>query len=496
MFEGVFEGFRVEILIASAVLIIAFALDKILRRKKNLPPGPLGLPIVGYLPFLTKFPHLKFIELSEKYGKIFSLHLGSQLVVILNDGDDIREAFSKKELLARPPNSPFHLFGKLETPFFSPNLRMWQEQRRFVVQTMKDLGLGKSKIEGHIQDEIQHFLKLLEESKGKPMNLIKPLTPSMSNNICSLVFGERYEYDSPDRIIMDKALEVVAGSLAQTGSFIFFPWIKHFPIILKLLDLERVIEAANNIFNLIDEKIRRHKETLDPKNARDYIDNYLLEIQARKVVDPETTFSDETLKGSTLNLFGAGSETVRTSISWCMYIMAAFPDVQKRVRKEIEDVLGPSKFPQFPDQKNMPYTQAVIREVLRWKTIAPLNILRYSLDDIEVSGYKIPKGTVVIANFWSVHHDPKNWKNPEDFQPDRFLNPDGTVQKSNYFMPFSVGKRSCPGETMALMETFLYFVAILQKFQVAFPKGFKPTFEAELGVTYRVKPFEICFNSN
>ncbi|GIY91471.1 cytochrome P450 2J2 [Caerostris extrusa] len=141
-----------------------------------------------------------------------------------------------------------------------------------------------------------------------------------------------------------------------------------------------------------------------------------------------------------MDLFGAGSETVRTSILWFIYCMAAFPDVQKRVQKEIMEVLGSERRPEYLDLKSMPYTHTVIMEIMRWKTIVPLNLMHCTVADTTVGGYDIPKGTIVIANFGNVHHDPRYWKEPEKFKPERFLSEDGkSIVKSSNFMPFSLG---------------------------------------------------------
>ncbi|GBN15659.1 Cytochrome P450 2J3 [Araneus ventricosus] len=147
------------------------------------------------------------------------------------------------------------------------------------------------------------------------------------------------------------------------------------------------------------------------------------------------------LMGCVANFFGAGSETVRVSIGWLMYTMAAFPDVQEKIQKEILEILGSGRKPDYQDQKSMPFTQAVILEILRWRTILPLNIFRYTLADTHVAVYGIPAGTIVMANFWAVHHDPRHWKDPESFKPERFLTSDGkSVVKSPDYMPFSIGK--------------------------------------------------------
>ncbi|GIY91457.1 cytochrome P450 18a1 [Caerostris extrusa] len=327
------------------------------------------------------------------------------------------------------------------------------------------------------------------------MDLAIPLTPSISNNICSVVFGKRYSYQDPERISLDIVIDEVSKLLGQTTAHIFFPWIRYIPFLPKLMNYDEGFALFKKSEAIFQKKVDEHKDNLDPKHIQDFIDSYLVEMEIRQKKDPTTSFNEEeVLKGCVSDLFGAGTESVRTAISWCLHTMAYYPEVQKKVQAEIFEVLGTDRFPEFQDQKSMPFTHAVILENMRWKTIVPLNVLRYSLSNTSIAGYDIPQGTTIMANLWAVHHDPRHWKDPENFKPERFLSSDGkSVVKSTHYMPFSIGKRACPGETMAYMEIFLYFVAILQKFDIKFPEGFLPNLEGDPFITYRPKPFKICF---
>ncbi|GBM01224.1 hypothetical protein AVEN_247031-1 [Araneus ventricosus] len=136
-------------------------------------------------------------------------------------------------------------------PFFLNDMHMWQEQRRFVIQSLKDLGLGKTKLEEQMQDEINHFQDVLKSFKGQPIDLITPLTPSMSNNISTLVFGKRYDYDEPERKTLDKNLDEISKIIGQTATHIFFPWIKHIPFLLNWLGFEegyKLFAVSDEIF--------------------------------------------------------------------------------------------------------------------------------------------------------------------------------------------------------------------------------------------------------
>ncbi|KAG8182695.1 hypothetical protein JTE90_017673 [Oedothorax gibbosus] len=475
------------------ILVLVFLFST--RRGKNgkLPPGPFGLPLVGYVPFLTGNLHFDFVKLGKKYGDVFSLKLGMETVIVLNGMNVIKEAFSKAEFLGRPPHSFFSWITK-HSPFFALGVPVWREQRRFFLHTMRDLGLGKSSVENEIESEIRHFLDVLRSHKGSPIDPIEPLSPSMSNNICALVFGKRYEYGHPDRQMLDSGLEDLVASNSQAAMPTFYPWIRHVPFIKKILGLGKAMAAGERICSFFRHEIEKRMKTFDTNVVRDFIDGYLHQMEDKKD-DPTSSFNIDILVDTVLDLFAAGSETVRTTIQWCIYITAAYPEVQKRVQKELNDVLGRDRRPEFQDLRRLPYTNAVILEVMRWRTVVPINIMRYTVADTSVGGYHIPKNQIVMANFWAVHNDPSLWKDPETFKPERFLSADGkSVVKSGNLIPFSVGKRSCPGEAMANMEVFLYFSHILNEFEIAFPDGYKPTFDATLTATYKLNPYKVKFN--
>jgi cytochrome P450 family 2 subfamily J len=492
------RAFEREILVALVVLVVAyFAMGAWREWRSNLPPGPYGLPILGYLPFLSlTAPHLDFLKLGKKYGDIFRLKLGSETVIVIHGVEVIKEALSRPEFLGRPEIGVLKLFNEGSAFFYGMDVHKWREQRRFVLQSMRDLGLGKSLLEGEISEEIHYFLDKLRSHNGVPMDVKDPLSPSMSNNISSLVFGKRYEYEDPDRVFLDKHLDIVANALSSTSVAGFFPWILKVPLVSKLFEMERACNSINETMTFFRKEIKKHKETFDPKNIRDFIDSFIGEQDSRKLKDPNTTFTDDTLASNVFDLFAAGSETVRTSILWNLYVACAFPEHQERIKEEILEVMGPDRDPEYQDMKSMPFTHSYILEVLRWKTIVPVNVAHSTLSDTTIGGYHIPKNVTVFTMLWNAHNDPNYWTNPEKFIPDRFITKDGkSVSKPAHYMPFSMGKRVCPGEPMAMMELFLYFTSIIQKFQVVFPAGYKPTFEAAMGGTYRLEPYTIRFLS-
>lgn len=210
--------YRCEMLVGICVFFLTYVVILLLRNVKSYPPGPMGLPFIGYLPFLSEDVHLDFIQLGKKYGDVFSIRLGFQNVVVLHGGEAIRESLLKSEFLGRPPYGTLQFINPL-TAFFGDNMAIWKEQRRFLVKTLRNLGVRKTKFEDEVMVEIDSFLEVLKSHKGKPMDMKRSLQASISNNICALIFGKRYDHDDPRRIFLDKNLDKAMNSF--NGQLIF-----------------------------------------------------------------------------------------------------------------------------------------------------------------------------------------------------------------------------------------------------------------------------------
>ncbi|XP_023243812.1 cytochrome P450 2F2-like [Centruroides sculpturatus] len=493
--DTLIEWTRENTLISSLIIIVtvAYFTHRILYKRQNLPPGPLGLPIVGYLPFIIKDAPQKLYKLRVKYGDIISIYLGSRYTVILNDYSSIKEGLNDSNILARPPQMPFDLLNKIKYTKTGFGGKLWLEQRRFILHVLRDLGLGKNKMEEFIKEEISLVLKEFKRFNGEPLLANEILTPSVSNVIGSLVFGRRLEYNSKERKLLDHGLKTLGKFIGKNSFLIFIPWLRPLVRHFSFFNYKEAVTAMNNVTTFVKQEIQEHEMTLDSNNIRDYIDGYLTELKSRNG-DDKSYFDEDMLIQTTQQLFGAGSGTVRESLSWAFLTMAKYPSVQKRVQQEIDNTIGKHRLPDWADHPKLPFTQAVIYELQRWKTIAPLNILRYCVKDTTVKSVKIPKGSIVLANIWAVHNDKNYWKDPEVFRPERFLDETGSkLIRHEFYIPFSYGRMSCPGEGMAKEEIFLYFTTILQNFTIKPPEGKDLDLEGNFGIVYISKPQKLHF---
>ncbi|KAG0413412.1 hypothetical protein HPB47_009432 [Ixodes persulcatus] len=149
------------------------------------------------------------------------------------------------------------------------------------------------------------------------------------------------------------------------------------------------------------------------------------------------------LRGNIMDLLMAGSTSVATSILYILLHCADNPGtVQAKIQKEVDSVVGCGRTPTWEDHRLMPYSMAVIWEMSRWKPILTLSLPREVDEDVFLNGYLIPKGTIVVANVWAAHFDPKHWKNPEEFNPSRFLTPNESalLPRPECLIPFSIVK--------------------------------------------------------
>ncbi|XP_062407696.1 cytochrome P450 2C31-like [Sardina pilchardus] len=451
-----------------------------------LPPGPTGLPLLGNLPQVNKrAPFETFLKWSQQYGPVMTVHLGPWRIVVLSGYQAVKEALVDQadEFTDRPP-VPF--FDKVTRGYglAVSNGERWRQLRRFTLSTLRDFGMGRKRMEQWTLEESQHLLESLRETKSTPFNPTFFLSRATANVICALVFGERFSYDDVHFLRLLQIMQAVQHLESS-------PWGQLYNLIPKLM--EHLPGPHHNVFKQLDElnafiteKIHQHEETLDPDNPRDYIDCFLIRLNQEKHL-PESEFIYENMAATVRDLFMAGTETTSTTLRYAFMLLIKHPDIQEHVQKEIEAVLGQHGTPQMEDRKSLPYTDAVIHEVQRYMDFVPLSVPHYATKNISFRDYIIPKDTVIIPMLHSVLRDEDQWENAWAFNPVNFLDQNGNFKKNPAFLPFSAGKRSCVGESLARMELLLFLVSIVQHFHLSTPGGpssldIKPEFSSFLKV--------------
>ncbi|GMT22708.1 hypothetical protein PFISCL1PPCAC_14005, partial [Pristionchus fissidentatus] len=212
------------------------------------------------------------------------------------------------------------------------------------------------------------------------------------------------------------------------------------------------------------------------ENAEKCLEGYSIDheptcfVQAYKQRLGQNEYLTETnMLATCSDFFMAGQETTTVTLRWAMVFLAKHQDKQDRLRAEILEVVGRDRLPNMADQVKMPYARAFVLEVQRRANILQTNVQRMALRDVEVGGYKIPKGAWVNGDIHYVMANDPLFVNPEEFRPERYLSEDGQTLRKDLVdrtLPFSIGKRACAGEGIARVELFLGLTATVQNFRL------------------------------
>ncbi|KAL6030924.1 hypothetical protein STEG23_026898, partial [Scotinomys teguina] len=408
------------------------------RRPKNYPPGPWRLPFVGNLfqfDLDVSRLHLGVQQFAKKYGNLISLDFVNMSSVVITGMPLIKEALSHMEQnFLKRPITPLRECVFKNTGLLMSSGQTWKEQRRFALMTLKNFGLGKKSLEQRIQEEARHLADAIGEEEGQPFDPYFKITNGVSNIICSITFGKRFEYSDGQF----QELLKLSNEIMYLEASMMCVLYNVFPSIMKYLpgSHQRVLRYWEKLKLFVSHMMDNHRKDWDPVEPRDFIDAFFTEM-AKQPDKTTTSFNEENLICTTLDLFFAGTETTAVTLLWALLYMSIHQEVQEKVQAEIDRVIGHGRQPCTADRESMPYTNAVIHEVQRMGNIVPLNAPREVTADSTLAGFHLPKGTMVLTNLTALHRDPKEWATPYTFNPEHFLE-NGQFKKRESFLPFSM----------------------------------------------------------
>jgi len=457
------------------------------RHPKNFPPHPrFTLPLLGDTLSVGKDTNEGFKRMHKTLGPIFGLWLGPIRAVVVSDFDMITEAGAKSELIDRPYLGTVHGKQKANSTFNCANLKElrespefpagvlfangsnWKEQRRFTLQTLRDLGFGKTTHEEFIADECQELCDRLAKANGQPIPTDHEFNISAVNALWAIITGERLNYnDLRGQKIIQYLTEFTEDFSSPIGSWMAM--VRPFGILADKFGLYKGGNALRELNSFAKDTIASSFQRYQEDDDLSTFNDCYIKKMRQNVSNPLSSFhgsqGDANFKAVLFDLFIAGSDTTSVTLNWAILFMIMHPDIQKKVHQELDGVFGKGHTPTASERHKTPYIEAVLQEVQRKGNILNIATLHKAGADATIGGYFIPKGTVIYPHLGEIFRNEAYFPNPENFDPNRYLE-NGVFKPNPKLVPFGIGRRRCLGETLARMELYMFFTGIMSRFEL------------------------------
>jgi cytochrome P450 len=420
------------------------------RAKLKFPPGPsTGLKRWSLGPLNNGDPLKYFTGLMREYGDLVSLRVLNFRILLLNHPDHIEDVLvnhPRKFIKGRVLQANKRVFGR---GLLTSEGDFWLRQRR-----LAQPAFHRGRIAGYASTMVEYTERLLHEwQDGEERDIHKEMMRLTLQIVGKTLFDADVERDAQE---VGKSLELLLELGANFRRTIFIPqWL---PTPTNLL-LERAIRQIEKVlYRIIAEKRASGRDSGD-----------LLSMMLAAQDEDGSRMTDQQLRDEAITLFLAGHETTANTLSWTWWLLAQNPAVEAKLHAELRTVLA-GRAPSLDDLPKLVYTNHVITESMRlyppaWGTA------RTAIEDHEIAGYAVPKGSGVSFAQWTVHRDARWYDAPEEFRPERW---EGDLLKRiprfAYF-PFGGGPRQCIGNTFALMETALTLATIAQQYRFRLVAG-------------------------
>jgi cytochrome P450 len=413
-----------------------------------LPPGPPArfFGLAAY-PAFSGDRIGALARLAREYGDIVLFRLGRQRMALLNHPDYVEDVLVTRARLfkkGRALERAKRLLGEgLLTAEGEAHLR----QRRLVQPSFH-----RQRVEGYAQAMVAHASRTAERWRdGGEIDVAAEMTQLTLTIVGDTLFGTDVESDARSvRQALTDVFEIFPITMSPLA-----PLLERLP--LPAVRRYRRAQATLDrlIYRIIEERRR------DPADRGDLMSMLLL---ARDDEHNGARLTDTQVRDEAMTLFLAGHETTANALTWAWHLLAQYPDVERHLHEELDTVVG-DRLPRADDAANLPYTRRVMAEVMRCYPPA-WGIGRRAIEDVEIGGYTIPRGTIVLMSQYLLHHDARFFPEPERFDPDRWL-PDRQRTRPRFaYFPFGGGNRVCVGESFAWMEGVLVLATLAQQWRL------------------------------
>ncbi|KAF7322626.1 Cytochrome p450 [Mycena chlorophos] len=447
------------VVLAVAVSVSAYALLR-RRYRARLPPGPTPLLGAQALPTRSQKEWEVYGEWAEKWGELTSVVVFGQPIVVVSSRKMATQMLEKKSLVYsdRPV---FQMCGELVgwskgLAFLSYGPRL--KQTRKYAHSLLGTATNVKRFESVLSDQYHKFLRRLLES---PDDFLSHIHFTSSNVILQITYG--YQPTGPDdpllgfvRKVMDEFSEAAAP-----GEYLVevLPILKYVPSWMPGAAFKRKAKIwRHNLTEMMNRPFKIVEDQLANGTARDSFVSLLLQEDLSEA-------DKEYMKWAAGTLYGAATDTTSTVISQFFLQMALNPEIQARAQKEIDGVTGGHRLPTYGDREDLPYLNALCKELFRFHPVGPMGLPHRAMEDDVQNGYLIPKGSIVFANIWKMAHDPTAYSNPMTFDPARFLGDEPEADPRDFV--FGFGRRVCSGKYLADTSVFIACAYTLATFNIS-----------------------------
>ncbi|WOH00880.1 hypothetical protein DCAR_0520256 [Daucus carota subsp. sativus] len=463
------------LLAISLPLLLLFTLrNHYVRKSSRRPPGPRALPLIGNMhQFDSLNTHVYLYKLSQKYGPLMSLQLGSVQTLVISSAAAAKQVFKYHDLCfsSRPT-----LVGSQRVSYngidvvFAPYNEYWRDMRKLC-----NLHLFSSKRSQSFQpireQEVARMVKTIcaAAADSNVVNLSKILKTLTSSIIFKITFGRGYHDEDGDHNMSSRFYWLLSETQAIFGSFFVADY---FPLVGRLIDrlsgacerLEKSFIALDAFYQqLIDEHL--HASSVSGQECS------ILDILLQMKKD-SSEFTIDHVKAILMNVIIGASDTSAAAVVWAMTLLIKNPAKMKKAQKEVREVTGEKGFVAENDVQKLVYLKAVVKEAMRLNPPIPLLIPRQTIEKCVINGYDIEAKTLVYVNAYAIGKDPECWENPNEFLPERFMMSSIDFKGQDFeLIPFGVGRRICPGMAMGVATTELALANLLYPFNWELPPG-------------------------
>lgn len=437
-------------------------INEVARRSKRIKgfTGPTNWLLVGNIPDIKYNAAEKYREWSKIYGDVYQIQLGNEPVIVVNSAESARKIFGQNSqaLSSRPVFWTFHkvLSNTAGTTIGTSPFNDSLKRRRKGAAS----ALNKPSIAtyiDHLDLETKDFVREglengLAGHKGvDPMPMIQRLSLSLS---LTLNWGTRMgSRNDPMFHEITEVEEAISKFRSTTGN------LQDYIPILRLNPFSFGSRKAREMRRRRDVYLTRLNRDLDVRMEKGI---HKPCIQANVIQDKEAALNKEELTSISLTMLSGGLDTITTLVQWSVALLAQRRDIQKKAVEEIRRFYS-EKEPlcdAYDDQKCQ-YIVALVRECLRYYCVLRLALPRATVKDIVYEGKVIPAGSTIYLNAWACNMDPKVWRDPDTFRPERWIEqPDAPL------FTYGLGYRMCAGSLLANRELYLTFIRMLNSFEI------------------------------